>query len=378
MRLSKLTSPTPIGLDLGARWIKAVQLAPGGSTGPAWRVVAAARVLRRGPELDARETSRIESILHRRGFSGSRVVLAAPADRLMSAELTLPPAASGAPLDQIARAELARVSRKDPASMEIGWWPVPPPGGSKPAESTHAMAVSCARAEIEQTLATFESLGLEVIAVDTPAWALTRGVSALLSAESFRPELCAVLDMGWSRASLTIIRDAVPVYERTLPDLGVQSIDAELRKTLQFNDEVCAHLIERVGVPGAAGVTSMTKGSADPWSQEPGEGSRRVADYLHRVAAEVKASLSYLAHRYPAWPVDVMMCTGGGALIPGAAAVLSADLHVPARVASPAGIAAAPADESLADVLAHPAMMQTAGLAMYGRVQSHASQERAA
>lgn len=364
---ASFSRPTPIGLDIGERWIKAVQLlrAPAGSERP-WRLLASARFRRKSATLDHAEIARIESILNRRGFTGGNVVLTPPANRLVSAALTLPPTSSGAPLDQIAKAELARASRRDPDGLEIGWWPVPTPaGGPKDSQSTHAIAVSYARADIDHTVSAFDAVGLDLIAMDAPAWAFARGVGAILRAQTFRPELCAVLDLGWTVANLIVLRDGVPVFERELLDLGIGSLHNELSKSLAFGEQVCDHIIERVGAPDAKGVPSLVKGS-EPWSTEPDEASRRVADYLNRVAAEVSVSLSYLTHRYPSWPVDALMVVGGGAMIPGACERLGAEVHLPTRAALPSDVALPLADDPAVAAAADQAcMIEAMGLALY-------------
>jgi len=344
---------SPIGLDIGDRWIKAVQLGRGG------RVLAAARFRRRGTELDDAQIARIESVLHRRGFTGRRVVLSAEPRSLTGAVITLPPASSGAPLDQIARAELARIARRDPAAVQVGWWPVPAPAGARQHECTHAMAAACPRAEIESIVARFEAAGLEVESIDAPAWALARGVGAMLRAEGAGSELRGVLDLGWNLATVVLLRDGAPIYERTLEELGVAALETQLREGLGVNEEVAAHTIERIGAPAARGVTSLTRG-ADPWAGEPDDGARAVGDFLARVAREVAASIVYLGHRYPSWSIAEIIGVGGGAMIPGACETIGAALGLPARTATWPG----PADDDAASA-ARADFIQAAGLALY-------------
>lgn len=351
---------SPIGLDIGDRWINAVQLERAGASRP-WRIAASARFRRRDAELTDAEVGRIEQILHRLGFSGPRTVVAARPRALTSATITMPPASSGAPLDQIARAELARIARREVSAVEVGWWPVPAPAGGRQHESTHAMAAACARAEVEAIVARFEAAGLEIEAMDTPAWALARAARHMLRTEGVRPEMCAVLDMGHGLATLVVLRDGVPVYERMLEDLGVGSLEEELRKTHGVSEEVAAHIIERVGAPQARGVTSLVKG-ADPWTSESDEGSRAVGDYLARVAREIAASIAYLAHRYPAWPVEAVVCAGGGAMIPGACDYLQRQTGLSTRAATLSGLSGA------SEAPAQPvdaALFLAAGLALY-------------
>src|SRR3954469_4436858 len=86
---------TPIGLDLGARRVKAIQLEHG-PDGP--RVAAAAVAPRAGSGaggsiVTAAEVAGLSDLLYRTGFEGWDVVLAAPAGALVTAVLELPPRA---------------------------------------------------------------------------------------------------------------------------------------------------------------------------------------------------------------------------------------------------------------------------------------------
>src|SRR4051794_37089099 len=115
MRFRKTTSRSPIGLDLGARRVKAVQLEPSSDSATGWRVAAAATVNRATPgvALTSAEVSRVADTLDRLGFTGNRVAVAAPVDKLISAMLELPKSGQ-IPLEQIARVELARTNKIGP------------------------------------------------------------------------------------------------------------------------------------------------------------------------------------------------------------------------------------------------------------------------
>ena len=92
---------TPIGVDLGARQVKALQL---GRVRGTWRITAAARFARPGdPEqIDPAVVERLDDVFYRQGFRGRDVVLAVPGDRLRSGMLELPTIGPGVPIAQIA------------------------------------------------------------------------------------------------------------------------------------------------------------------------------------------------------------------------------------------------------------------------------------
>src|SRR4051812_44424876 len=124
---------TPIGLDLGARRVKAIQLEHG-PDGP--RIAAAAVAPQSGSGaggaiVTAAEVAGLSDLLYRTGFEGQQVVLAAPSGQLLTGVMELPPRAADGkhqvPVEQIARMELARSHKIAPDSFEMGSWDLPPP-----------------------------------------------------------------------------------------------------------------------------------------------------------------------------------------------------------------------------------------------------------
>src|SRR5437773_9923003 len=101
---------SPIGLDLGSRQVKAVQLSRGPDGG--WVLSASATFPRAqantASTIDVSEARRIADVLFRRGFVGNELALAVPDDKLLTANLELPPRSNEIPLDEIARGEFAR------------------------------------------------------------------------------------------------------------------------------------------------------------------------------------------------------------------------------------------------------------------------------
>jgi cellobiose-specific phosphotransferase system component IIB len=118
---------TAIGLDIGPRFIGAVQMTVAGR-GARPSLAAASRLERAkaGSEPTSVELLRVSEALSRQGFSGQDIVLVTPQSKLLSGVFEVPPRASGAPLDQIARNELARANKLEASQVECGWWELPP------------------------------------------------------------------------------------------------------------------------------------------------------------------------------------------------------------------------------------------------------------
>ena len=108
-------SRSPIGIDIGTRRIKAMQLDRAGT-----RICAAAIMqrLESAAVPSSHEVARLAATLDRTGFAGNRIVLAVPPDMLISDVLELPK--SAVQLEQLARMEVARAHRCAPDAVEVG------------------------------------------------------------------------------------------------------------------------------------------------------------------------------------------------------------------------------------------------------------------
>lgn len=317
------SSASPIGLDIGRQSIKAVQW-----TGPrsAPRMTATAIIARTGegaiPALD--EAQRLGEILWRRGFHGRRAIVAIPEACALASVVEVPPASAGAPVAQIAAAELARLHGADPGDLETAYWPLPAAG---PKGQRHeAVAVGVRRDAITALLDSLQArdgAGFEVVAADV-------GPCARVRAASLTPrqdDAWALLDIGWSSSRLCVVQRGLIIYDRALPDSGMAHLELRLGQECALKPEDIRHVL----------------------GQTPGTAPRRISgawlnaitNYAGVVAAEAKDSLRFLAlHRGIALPKTIALTGGGAESLPvveqlslamdGACAPLSLNRHSPA------------------------------------------------
>lgn len=301
----------PIGIDLGGRTIRAVQLS--GAAGD-WRVEAAAEVPRRSGADRASEAVRLAGVLGRQGFVGQDVVLAVPGEALLTAVLDLPPRASGAPVDRIALAEIARAHRREPATLEVACWELPAP--ARPGDAVQAMAAACEHDRAGELLDDFESAGFEAHALDVRALALGRACRPMWAPGE---ALTAVLDIGWDAAQLAVISGGVLLYERALEACDLRRLHAML--------------VDREGLPAELAEQAITDGAP---ALQPSEGvlagaRHAVENHAQMLGEQLSLSLSYAAHRYPARAVEAILLTGDGGGMPGLAEMLASRLEAPVK-----------------------------------------------
>lgn len=298
---------------------------------------------------DAGELERLRDAMDRLGFRGREVVLSVPESKLLTAALELPPRSSGAPLEQLARMEMARTHRREPDGLELACWEVPAP--SRVGQVTHMMAAACAHADATPLLDAFEAGGLLVGALDARVWAMARAAErALADARG----LSAVLDVGEDAAVLAVVSEGSVVFERTVGEAGIGRLRASLREQFGLEAEVADHVLGRIGCTGCV---PEEMGHWDSLE----EAVELVSDHAELIGRETGASLSYVTHRYEKHDFERLLVTGEGAAWPGLTEKLSALLVIPAATLSPRDAGEAPGGDGSAG---DPAMTVAVGLAM--------------
>jgi Tfp pilus assembly PilM family ATPase len=316
MNWHRRSALSPIGLDIGSRQIKLAQL----ESGPHGCRLAARAVLDRPADaatLTPAEVQRLRNVLERQGFRGNKLVIAAPPARLACEMFELPPRSSGAPVDRIARAEIARTARLGQDTFEMAMWDLPSP--SRATGATSVMAVAFKEADALSLLDPLEHDGLDVVAIDTPGWALARACAAT---DGHADEIAALLDVGWSTGSLVLLGNETILYQRNLHELGVGVLYREIMSQLGVGDKA-AELLVTSSEGGLA--PEQQNGARWQWIVD------QIRQYADSLADEVRASFTYAAHRYPALPVKSLRLAGGGAAVRGLGGLLGERLRVGAR-----------------------------------------------
>ena len=190
------TSISPIGVSMDGSYLQAAQLARHGGQ---WFISAAARVGQPSAPGDSPglPIAELKDLLSRRGFSGRRLVVGLPPEALLTGVLDVPARGSGAPVDAIAQAELARMHQCDPKSLEIANWGLPQAGRK---DTAQVMAVACPHQTAETVLGPFEEAGFDVMALDSQLHGLLRAAERELAADG----ITAILQLGWVAATLVM------------------------------------------------------------------------------------------------------------------------------------------------------------------------------
>lgn len=273
---------SPIGLDWSGAVASAVQLR---RTRAGWALHAAFHAPV-GPPSDADSATSLHRILWRHGFEGSDAVLTLPTRGVASttsATLSLPPRSSGAPVDQLARTEMARIAGRPPEALEIDLWDIPAP--RRAASGWHVFAVAAAGADVAARVELFEQAGLRVLAADSRATALCRATESLRGSG---PDLTIVVELTWDAAHLVAAAGEGPVFERRIDELAISTHASAI---LGVSDERALAL----RFAAATAATENDRRSAPDSAVK----LRRLLDSVRAgVREEIALSASYLSHQF--------------------------------------------------------------------------------
>jgi Tfp pilus assembly PilM family ATPase len=245
-----------------------------------------------------------------------------PGEKLLTGIMELPPADSGAPIEMLARGELARMHKCDPQSFEMASWRLPAP--ARAANTTFVMGAACTHADADSLLDCFEAQGLRVERLEIQSQALARACGPLLGSTR---GLAGILDIGWAAARLVLLYDRVVIYERKLPKSAYGALVGELAGEL------------RVDVPRAEKM--LRDSSLDGDSKEAIAAA--IQQYATRLAEEMRIPLSYVSNQYSDAVADQLLLVGGGARLDGLAGQIADAMDWPVRVVAAADVAECPA-----------------------------------
>lgn len=301
--LSTKTQTSTIGLDVDDHEFRAVQLRRVGNTA---KVIAWAVFPRQHDQATHQATAAgapaqdemqwASSILARRGFVGS-LVTCVPRTRDCSQHvIELPPPESGAPIEQLARVEVARARKCEPNSFEMGIWSLPQRG-----RTNETMAVACPKPVVHDLIQAYESGGLEVAGIDLPELAIMRGALetksfSMLSAD---PRIDAVLHTSWNSALAVVTLGQRIVYVRRI-ERGAGTVWAQAIERYRLSRNSAQAVLG--GADARDCPEQLEKIRTACWS-----------GLAKELASELDVALAYVSHGFRMAPLGSIVLAGYGA-----------------------------------------------------------------
>ncbi len=316
-----------ITFDLGTAGIRAFQLATRGghlSTRDCLRLDLLPPHDRADDQPPPPDYSRLARLVGQGSFSGSDVALVLSPPEVRFCTLRLPKKALAQPETRIREAlawEVAREMRADAHQLEVRYWQLPP--GHQ--QGLNVMAVAL---PIERALSWYELFArdrLRLRRIDVSPCALTH-----LACRMWTPatnELWGILDLGYRRATLTVVLGQVPTYIRLL-SASSDSWTGRLAHAFEVAHAV-AEQIKR-----AHGIRPVERGSRAPQPNQPWLHAEDVPSVvfgllrepLDDLTHEIKKCFAYVLQNFRDVAASRLLLAGGGANLRGLASYLEHEL----------------------------------------------------
>lgn len=329
MRPRGRASCSPIGLDIGARGVRAAQVVRSKNV---FTVTGLARTVTTLTASDEEPSGgsvvdRIRSCLAQTRFRGrtATVGLSTPDVEFHALDLPESVVTGSDNPGRVVHLEVQRLSTLPEGTIETGHWPLPATRASAPT----VLGVAAKRDVIAGQMARCADAGLVCGRADVAAAALCR-FGLLIN--DWTDEVWGVLDLGERQARLVICVDQTPTIIRAIGS-GGQRWTQLLSESLDVSAEAAEFQKVEHGI--ALDLRAAPRGDKSDVGAELGAMVLNVLrGDLHALAAEVKRSYEYALSCYPACKPGGLVLVGGGAAMRNLPEFLSAELGIEVVCAS--------------------------------------------
>lgn len=345
-------SPTIVGVDIGSRSVRAVELKNPASSKPTitrfHEVPLPETAVRRGEVIEVGTVSTaLKTLWSTGGFTARNVVLGMGGQPVFVRDLTVPKA----PLAQIREALPFHVQELLPVPVTdtlLDFYPVAE-GRGEHGPVVSGLLVAAIKESVSNNVAAALHAGLRPVHVDLVPFALVR---ALTPIRTFKGR-SAVVTIGATTMNLIVVHDGVPQFVRIIPG-GGNDLDKALSTRMGVPPVEAEQLKLRIGM-NAARATPDERPIVETIYHSVGElltGIRNTLNYYYTSAK-------------PAAPLDRVILSGGGARLDGFEAALADAIGLQVQRVDAFGAAVVPAALRKRISPAHADPMATAfGLAL--------------
>lgn len=180
---------------------------------------------------------------------------------------------------------------------------------------------------------TIRAAGLRPSRADHLGFALTR-----LAARSGREGVEAVVDIGSQATNMVLHLGGQPLFVRHLSK-GLEAIVDELSSQFGWETAAAVQALQALGVSTAIPMSVVGAGAfgAEAPQEEPPHPAQPIIDrYATDFISEIRTSVDwFLQNSQTISSLDRVILSGGGAVLPGMADRIAAELHIPIEVAQP-------------------------------------------
>lgn len=303
-------------LDIGTKSIRVVQLA---NTGEGrWRLehvgytgIDSKIVSSDSPEARKKLGNAITTTVGQAGIRTKDVVVGLPSNKTFITIIDVP-TMSDAELRSTLKYQADQYIPMPLDDAKVDWVKLGP--SPSDAKKDEVLLASTAQDYVENLIEMIDSLGLNVIAAEPDAIAITRSLLPNASSGAH-----IVIDIGESSTDIVVTLGDNPVLVRTLP-IGLQSFVGAIVHNLNVKEDQALQFIVKFGLAP---------------DRLEGQVFRAIENVLDNFASEITKSIKFFQNKYAAQPLTKMHLSGYAGVIPHLAEYIGTKTELAAEITNP-------------------------------------------
>lgn len=234
----------------------------------------------------------IKKLLAATGVSSKNVVLGIPSNRMFTTVVDMP-RLSEKELDQTIRYQADQYIPTPLDESKIDWSIL----GQSPADESkiEVLLTSTTQKYAEDRLDLLESIGLNVIAIEPDAFALSRSLIPTGTNDAIM-----ILDMGSAATDLVVVYGGSPRLVRSIP-MGGDSLLKVAQQNLGIDEKQAMQFVYKFGL-----VQDKLEGQV----------FKAISSTVDTLITEVDKSINFFSARYNKTPVTKIIVTGRASVLP--------------------------------------------------------------
>ncbi len=366
-KIEKSSGRTMLGIDIGSYWIKVLEFSLTG-TGPEIKSLAKKELppeMRKGERDPKAVAELIKECLSEGGISARDVVVMVSGPQVFIRRITMPPMPQDE-LDEVIPFEATKQVSLSVEQLEVDYIIVGEKdvGGVK---NQDILLVVAPKEVVEQQKSIIHAAGLKTVAVTVAPMVLWKTFQ--LSKKEYEEKVIALLDIGYERATISLLNNGILEFTRTINLGGDEVTNSLMTEPLVAGDGVSRTLTyeeaESIklehGLPPSTATGTKTKEGVS-LEQIP----RLMRPFLEKLLGEIRTSFDFYMTEFQIPKVEKIIMSGGGAGLKGLREFMAGDLGIEIELADPfqsADFAGKISKDDVADVA--PAFVMPLGLAAW-------------
>lgn len=308
-----------IGLDIGTTGIRLVQVKNSNTES---RLVTYgslpmdSSIIQSDSEADRQQViSGVKKLLTESKVSTKNVIAGMPTSKVFSAVISLPKMNTGE-LEKSVRYQAEQHVPMQLDQVKLDWMLV-----GETETQQEVMLVAAPITLAERSLSLLEAAGLEVVALEPDAMALTRSLVT-------GPEGVVVLDIGANSTDLIVAQNRIPKLVRSIP-VGGESFVKAAANNLNLEADQAMQFVYKFG---------LAQGKLE------GQVQNAIKTSVDSLVSELDKSIKFFQSRYKDVAVSKVILTGKASVVPELPAYIANNVNMPVEIGNAWGKINTPAN----------------------------------